>query len=145
MSDPSSQPTQPLTDEALAAIRGAIERTDLIEEHTLPLAFTDRKRLLAEVDRLRDALAAETARANERNEQFERQAKRAAAAEAELSRLRTENTAQAAKLTKIEKTWRAAELAWFAGVTVEHQLPIVMKHAAAMRSALGLDQDGNGA
>jgi len=42
-----------MTTEELAAIRGAIERTDLFDEETLPLAFSDRKRLLAEVDRLR--------------------------------------------------------------------------------------------
>lgn len=44
---------EPMTTEELAAIRGAIERTDLFDEETLPLAFSDRKRLLAEVDRLR--------------------------------------------------------------------------------------------
>jgi hypothetical protein len=45
--------TEPMTTEELAVIRGAIERTDLFDEETLPLAFSDRKRLLAEVDRLR--------------------------------------------------------------------------------------------
>jgi hypothetical protein len=47
------EPTQPLTDEELFAIRGAVERAELFDEETLPLAFSDRKKLLAEVDRLR--------------------------------------------------------------------------------------------
>lgn len=42
-----------MTTEDLDTIRGAIARSDLIDEESLPLAFSDRKRLLAEVDRLR--------------------------------------------------------------------------------------------
>lgn len=45
--------TEPLTDDELEAIRGAVESADLFEPGTFPLAFDDRKRLLAEVDRLR--------------------------------------------------------------------------------------------
>jgi hypothetical protein len=47
------EPTQPLTDEELFVIRGAVERAELFDEETLPLAFSDRKKLLAEVSRLR--------------------------------------------------------------------------------------------
>jgi hypothetical protein len=57
MSDPSSQPTQPLTDEELAVMQGAVERADLFDPDLLPIAFRDRKRLLAEVVRLRADLA----------------------------------------------------------------------------------------
>jgi len=45
--------TDPLTDEELATIRGAVERAELLDPESFPLAFGDRKRLLAEVDRLR--------------------------------------------------------------------------------------------
>lgn len=52
------QPAQPLTDAELRTIRAFVKQAKSFNQKTLPIAFRDRERLLAEVDRLRAALTA---------------------------------------------------------------------------------------
>lgn len=53
----ASEPSPQLTEEDLYVMQGAVERAELFDPDLLPIAFRDRKRLLAEVVRLRADLA----------------------------------------------------------------------------------------
>lgn len=107
--DPSSQPTQPLTDAQYAAA------SVLIVEMSSPLSWGPEVNELANVGRRLLA---------------------------EVDRLRAENTAQAEQLAAV----RAIDPRQRTGLTMPTLLAEVSGWngaVAAMRSALGLDQDGS--
>lgn len=97
-----TEPTQPLTDEELAAIARRADIADSIDYVCDEGTMTDLRRLLAEVDRLQSELEdwKELVREGERiGMQNVRQLDEKAG---EVDRLRAENTAQAATIAEAE-------------------------------------------
>ncbi|THV25993.1 hypothetical protein [Glycomyces paridis] len=95
------EPTQPLTDDQLAQIRG--HQHDLTRRGRLALTAYEMGQLLAEVDRLRADLGESEARRKDLFRRLGEHMDDLGDANTELSRLRAENTAQAAALTEVKR------------------------------------------
>lgn len=129
-SDPSSQPTQPLTDAELA-------RIDKICEGGWTPAGLDQGRLWVTLTRHREA-----------NQVLEQAAILAVQtkdeAVAEAARLRAENTAQAERIADAAEIHRPTGLVEVGVEDYDHCLNCDQVWPCATRRALGLDQDGSG-
>lgn len=101
-----TEPTQPLTEEALESIRDRDaaefvtdpETVSGLMGHEVMRARVDRRALLAEANRLRAELDSMTKFAEDLREERDRRLRSEGELGVELDRLRAENTAQAAKL-----------------------------------------------
>lgn len=146
------QPAQPLTDAELSQIRGYLDNTDAygprsVGNHNMLC------RLLAEVDRLRAALheahrtvSAEEGRAAALEAVYRQTCTERDVRSAEIERLWAENTAQAAALAAVAAVAdRIAPHAENMCRIGELEIGVPLRTAVRdIRSALGLDQDGNG-
>lgn len=127
--------TDPITDDELASIRSNQQR--LAQEGRLVLTAHQLGRLLAEIARLR---AENTAMAEELAAMRDGAGYAVDAGVAYLQEVKRLE----AKLDAAREAWETAQMAWYAGVDLLRQPDVMRGHCAAMRSALGLDQDGEG-
>jgi chromosome segregation ATPase len=128
--------TQPLTDERFEQIRDAVERR---ADH-----YNDRLLLLAEVDRLRAALAESETRRKDLARRLDQHRDDLVNVNSEIARIVSDNNAQADKLDKAERLaegWMRARSTTSSVIAAEH-FDALNECGASLARAL--DQSGEG-